>query len=89
MNDFFIYVLRSRKDGSFYIGQTNNIEKRLERHNIGLVKTTKNRTPFDLVYTESYNTRREAMLRERYLKSIGGVKEKKAIIERLSQPLAR
>jgi predicted GIY-YIG superfamily endonuclease len=56
--------------------------------NIGLVKKTKNRTPFDLVYNESYNTRREAMLRERYLKSIGGVKEKKTIIERLSQPAA-
>jgi putative endonuclease len=89
MTYFSVYVLRSRKDGSFYIGQTNNIEKRIEKHNIGLVKTTKNRTPFDIVYTESYNRRREAMLRERYLKSIGGVKEKKAIIERLSQPMAR
>jgi len=89
VNNFFVYVLRSRKDGSFYIGQTNNIDKRLERHNIGLVRTTKNRAPFDIVYTESYDTRREAMLRERHLKSIGGVKEKKAIIERLSQPLAR
>jgi putative endonuclease len=79
-----VYFVRSRKDGTFYIGQTNNIEKRIERHNKGLVKTTKNRVPFDLVYTENYNTRREAMLREKYLKSIGGVKEKKTIIERLS-----
>ena len=84
MNEFLIYFVRSRKDGTFYIGQTNNIEKRIERHNKGLVKTTKNRVPFDLVYTENYNTRREAMLREKYLKSIGGVKEKKTIIERLS-----
>ena len=84
MNEFLVYFVRSRKDGTFYIGQTNNIEKRIERHNKGLVKTTKNRVPFDLVYTENYNTRREAMLREKYLKSIGGVKEKKTIIERLS-----
>jgi len=84
LNEFLVYFVRSRKDGTFYIGQTNNIEKRIERHNKGLVKTTKNRVPFDLVYTENYNTRREAMLREKYLKSIGGVKEKKTIIERLS-----
>ncbi len=81
----FLYIfLRSKRDGTFYIGQTNNIGKRVERHNKGLIKSTKNRSPFDLVYTKSYNTRREAMLREKHLKSIGGVKEKKAIIERVT-----
>ena len=84
MNCFYVYFLRSKRDGSLYIGQTNNIEKRIERHNKGLIRSTKNRSPFDLVYTESYNTRREAMLREKHLKSIGGVKEKKAIIERVT-----
>ena len=81
MSKFLVYFLRSRKDGSLYIGQTNNIDKRVKRHNKGLIKTTKKRIPFDLIYTETYNTRCEAMLRERHLKSIGGVKEKKAIIE--------
>jgi putative endonuclease len=83
LNKFFVYFIQSRKDGTFYIGQTNNLEKRIERHNRGLVTTTKNRIPFDLVYAEHYNSRREAMLRERYLKSLRGVKEKKTIIERL------
>ncbi len=82
---FFVYFLRSRKDSKFYIGQTNNIEERVERHNKGLIKSTKNRSPFDLVYTETYKTRREAMVREKYLKSIGGVKEKKAIIEKFTK----
>jgi putative endonuclease len=81
---FFVYFLQSRKNGTFYVGQTNNIEKRVERHNKGLIKTTKNRTPFDLIYVESYNTRREAMLREKHLKSIKGFKEKKAIVEKLT-----
>ena len=83
MNEFFVYFLQSKKDGTFYIGQTNNIDNRIARHNKGLIKTTKTRTPFDLVYFESYNTRHEAMLREKHLKSIGDVKEKKAIIEKL------
>jgi putative endonuclease len=82
LNEFFVYFLQSKKDGTFYIGQTNNIDNRIKRHNKGLI-TTKTRTPFDLVYFESYNTRHEAMLLEKHLKSIGGVKEKKAIIENL------
>ena len=64
-----------------------NIEKRVKRHNSGLVKSTKNRYPFDFVYSESYSTRREAMLREKHLKSIGGVKEKKAIIKKITEGL--
>jgi len=77
---FVVYFLRSRKDSSFYVGQTSNIENRLQRHNKGLIRSTKHRRPFDLIYRENFNTRREAMLREKYLKSIAGVKEKKAII---------
>lgn len=78
---FFVYFLKSRKDGTFHIGQTNNIENRIGRHNKGLIKSTKNHVPFHLIYIENHNTRREAMLREKYLKSIVGVKEKRAIIE--------
>jgi putative endonuclease len=82
LSPFFVYFLKSKKDGSHYIGQTNNIEKRLLRHNRGSIKTTKSKTPFEIIYFEEFNTRHEAMLREKYLKSIGGVKEKKAIIDR-------
>ena len=87
MNGFFVYFLRSQRDGTLYIGQTKNIEKRVKRHNSGLVKSTKNRYPFDFVYSESYSTRREAMLREKHLKSIGGVKEKKTIIKKITEGL--
>lgn len=80
---FFVYFLCSKKDGSFYVGQTNNIDARLEKHNKGLVQSTKHRMPFDLVYSEEYLTRREAMLREKHLKSIAGVKEKRVIIHNL------
>ncbi len=87
LSPFYVYFLKSKKDGSFYIGQTNNIENRLLRHNKGLIKTTKSRVPFKIIYFEEYNTRREAMLREKHLKSILGVKEKKKIIDRLSMGL--
>jgi len=83
MNTFFVYILRSKKDGSLYIGQTNSLTNRLKKHNKGQIKSTKHRIPFELIYSEKYNTRREAMFREWTLKSIAGIKEKEAILKSL------
>jgi putative endonuclease len=69
---FFVYILKSTKDNKFYIGQTNNLENRLLRHNSGKVTATRNRRPFILVYKEEYASRAEAMQREKYLKSLKG-----------------
>ena len=80
---YYVYFLHSRKDGSLYIGQTNNIEKRLEQHNKGQIKSTKSKAPFDLIYVERYNTRREAMYREWTLKSTSGIEEKRSILKSL------
>ena len=69
---YFIYILKSKKDGKKYIGQTNNPEKRLHLHNSKQVHSTKGRVPLEIIYTESYNTRAEAVSREKYLKSHKG-----------------
>ena len=74
---FFVYILKSTKDNKLYIGQTNNIEARLLRHNSGKVTATKNRRPLILIYKEDYASRAEAMRREKYLKSLKGGLEKK------------
>ncbi|MFA6160407.1 MAG: GIY-YIG nuclease family protein [Parcubacteria group bacterium] len=74
---FFVYILKSTKDNKFYIGQTNNLEKRLLRHNSGKVTATRNRRPFVLAYKETYASRAEAMQREKYLKSLKGDLERK------------
>jgi putative endonuclease len=66
---FFIYVLRSQKDNSFYIGQTNNIGDRLARHNSGRSLSTKSKRPWELIYQKDFTTRSEAVLFERKLKS--------------------
>ena len=60
--------------GNRYIGSTDNIEARVNRHNKGKSKYTKGRRPWRLVYSEEYNTRREAMAREKILKSGQGRK---------------
>ncbi len=67
---YFVYILQSLKDNRLYIGQTNNLEDRIKRHNNGEVVATKNRRPLDLIYSETYDSRTEAMKRERYLKSL-------------------
>ncbi len=66
---FTVYILYSELIDRYYIGQTNDIEKRLVRHNNGYVKSTKAYKPWELVYREEYSTRKEAVNRERELKS--------------------
>ena len=79
--DYFIYILKSIKDGRHYVGMTCDLEKRLKYHNSGKVRSTKNRVPFKLLYSEKYLSRLVAREREKYLKSYKGSREKLTIIE--------
>lgn len=65
---FFVYILQSRKDKSFYIGFAVNIKERLEKHNQGLVRSTKNIRPIELIYCEIYKSKKDALIREKRLK---------------------
>ena len=67
--EYFVYILKSKKDGRLYKGQTSNIEKRLKEHNSGKVKSTKGFIPWDIVYFEQFSSREEAVLREKYFKT--------------------
>ncbi|MEZ4827216.1 MAG: GIY-YIG nuclease family protein [Bacteroidia bacterium] len=69
---YHTYILRSTTTSRHYYGQTNNLEERLWRHNQGKEKSTKNRGPWELIYSEAYATRAEAMQREKYFKSRAG-----------------
>ena len=66
---FYVYVLRSLKNGRHYTGSTNNLERRLIEHNSGQTKYTSQAGPFELIYKETYNTKLEASRRERFLKT--------------------
>ena len=69
---YYTYVLRSKKDGGFYTGLTNDLKLRFEKHNKGLVDSTKHRKPFELIYYEACLDRNDAARREKYLKSYHG-----------------
>ena len=82
---FFVYVIASEKRGlRFYVGMTQDTERRLKEHNAGKTKSTKGYCPWILFLTESYDTRAEAREREKYLKSGVGKEKIKKIWSRSS-----
>jgi len=70
---YTVYAIYSEQFNKIYIGQTENIERRMFEHNNGLLSIySKRYKPWKVVYTEEYPTRAEAMKRERQLKSQKG-----------------
>ncbi|MCF6270963.1 MAG: GIY-YIG nuclease family protein [Melioribacteraceae bacterium] len=69
---YFTYILRSLKDGIHYYGSTSNLENRLKIHNSGKSKFTKGHRPWEIIYSEKFETRSDAMKREMFFKSIDG-----------------
>jgi len=69
---YYVYVLMSLKDGQFYTGYTSDLRKRLAEHNNGESKSTMHRLPLTLIYFEGCLDKRDAMRREKYLKSGSG-----------------
>ena len=68
----YFYILKSIKDGGYYYGHCENIQKRLHAHNAGKVRSTKGRRPFIIHYTEAFPTKSEAARRERFFKTVNG-----------------
>jgi putative endonuclease len=68
----YVYAIRSLTRPYLYVGITYNVKERVGRHNDGRERTTKGYRPFELVWTEAFNTRAEARRREIYLKSGSG-----------------
>ena len=66
--EFCIYVLKCA-DGSFYKGQTNDFDRRMEEHRKGEVSWTSKNLPFEITHWEVFATRDEAVKREDYLKT--------------------
>ncbi len=80
MTEYFVYILKSLKDGRYYIGSTGNVEDRLKFHNSGLQRSTRHRVPFVVVYVEVKASKAEALKREKQIKSYkGGVAFKKLV----------
>ena len=66
---WYTYIIYSEKLDRYYIGYTDNLSWRLERHNQGWGRFTKGGIPWKLVYFKKYQTKQEALKREREIKS--------------------
>jgi len=77
---FFTYVLRSLRDGKFYIGHAEDVTERLTQHNAGRVSSTKSRVPFQLAHKQEFSTRSEARWQEKKWKTSWGHKQLAKII---------
>lgn len=76
----YTYILKC-SDNSYYTGWTNNLEKRVACHNEGKgAKYTKPRLPVEVVYSETFETKEEAMRREYEIKQLNR-KQKENLIK--------
>jgi len=78
---FFVYILYSSGFDRYYVGMSNDIEKRLKEHNEGWSKSTRPYRPWRLVFSEGFKTRNEARVREKYLKTAAGRRWRKDNID--------
>jgi len=69
---FYVYVLQSESDEGLYIGFSANLRQRIKDHHEGNSFATSYRGPWRLIYYEAYLEEKDALGRERYLKSGGG-----------------
>jgi len=67
---YYVYVLQSLKDFSYYVGQCDDLDRRMSKHFDGMSKYTSGKKPLRLVYFEYYSTRTEAIIREKQIKKM-------------------
>ncbi|MCW9037847.1 MULTISPECIES: GIY-YIG nuclease family protein [Altibacter] len=66
-----VYILYSNTRSRYYVGQTTDVEKRLKRHNKGLVPSTKYGIPWNLILQIEVDDRSQAMMLEKKIKDRG------------------
>jgi len=69
MEPYYVYVLSSLLDESWYIGYSQNLDKRLTEHNSGKTVTTNRKKTWRIIYYEVSYNKEDAISREKYLKS--------------------
>ena len=71
MDTYHVYILQSQKHHRFYAGMTADLENRLNAHNLGLNKSTRNGTPWIRIWTNGPLSKIEALALERKIKKRG------------------
>ena len=78
---YYTYVIKSEFYDFYYKGHCESLEIRQKQHNSGSTQSIKSYKPFKIVYFEEFETREEAVKREKYFKSAAGRRFLKTKIE--------
>lgn len=70
----YVYIIQSLETEELYFGRTDNLEKRLQRHNAGENSSTREKKPWDYVYVEGFRSKKDAVDREKKLKQYGNAR---------------
>jgi len=70
---YYVYILRSKKDSSIYIGVTTNLKKRIKEHNSQGFKFTTSKRPYKLIWCSIFPNKLKAYRFEKYLKTGSGI----------------
>ena len=65
---YYVYIIESQQSGIFYKGSTNDYVRRLTEHNEGINDYTKGKGPWKLVFVQKFDTKSEALVKEKKLK---------------------
>jgi len=77
---FYVYIIKSSKNGRHYIGYTSDLKQRVDQHNKNRTKSLKNQGPFRLIHKEEYENIFEARRREKQIKRYKGGRAFKELI---------
>ena len=69
---YYVYIIQSLKDASYYIGVTVNLKRRISEHNNGSAKYSKSKMPYRLIWFSGFRNKIKALAFEKYLKSSSG-----------------
>ena len=67
---FYVYVLHSSKTGRRYVGSCADLDRRVQRHNLGHSKATRHGVPWILVHSETFSNRADATRRDDIIKEV-------------------
>jgi predicted GIY-YIG superfamily endonuclease len=69
---YYVYILQSKKDKSFYTGFTEDLKQRIKEHNWHLAEYSKSKAPFELTWFCAFKNKKKALDFEKYLKQGSG-----------------
>jgi len=69
---YYVYIIQSKKDESYYVGTTEDLKVRLQEHNGGEVRYTSSKIPYELIWYCAFQNKKRAIDFEKYLKQGSG-----------------